>query len=82
MNNEAWRAFAGDFNSMTDAEIETETQIAQNHIDENEAWVEAVASWKAAGKPRTDFDLQDAILSKPGESLIETVNAARDENSN
>lgn len=54
--NDAWKEFENDFNAMTDEEIETETQIAQNHIDENEAWVEAVALWKAAGKPRVKSD--------------------------
>jgi len=49
---DAWKEYKDDFNAMTDAEIEEETQQAQELIDENESWVEAVASWKAAGKPR------------------------------
>tara|TARA_B110000902_G_C14151852_1_gene529842 strand:- start:347 stop:580 length:234 start_codon:yes stop_codon:yes gene_type:complete len=48
-----WKEYADDFNTMTDEEIESESQSAQNPIDENESWTEAVASWKAAGKPRT-----------------------------
>lgn len=50
--NDVWKEYAGDFNSMTDEEIETETNQAQSLIDENESWVEAVAAWKNAGKPR------------------------------
>jgi hypothetical protein len=50
--NDSWKQYEDDFNGMTDAEIEEETQSAQDLIDENESWVEAVALWKAAGKPR------------------------------
>lgn len=50
--NDLWKQFSGDFNSMSDKEIEAEVEIAENHVAENEAWLEAVASWKAAGKPR------------------------------
>lgn len=50
--NKAWEDFKGDFNSMTDEEIEYEVRVSQQMIDEHEAWLEAVASWKAAGKPR------------------------------
>lgn len=49
-----WKEYEDDFNAMTDAEIEEETRQAQDIIDENESWVEAVMSWKAAGKPRRD----------------------------
>jgi hypothetical protein len=50
----AWKEYEGDFNAMTDEEIERETSAAQKLIDENTSWVEAVYSWKAAGKPRSD----------------------------
>lgn len=50
--NNAWERFKGDFNSMTDEEIEQVTKEAQDTIDREEEWVEAVSSWKAAGKPR------------------------------
>lgn len=53
MNN-LWKEYAADFDSMTDQEIEQERESAQNLIDENENWTEAVASWIAAGKPRTN----------------------------
>lgn len=53
VDDDAWRDFEGDFNAMTDAQVEAETVVAQNHVDENEAWLEAVASWEAAGRPRS-----------------------------
>lgn len=51
-----WKEYEADFNAMTDEEIEFETNCSQNLIDEHTSWVEAVASWKAAGKPRTKDD--------------------------
>ena len=50
----AWKEYAGDFNSMTDKEIEAEVASAQEKLHEEESWLEAVASWKAAGKPRDE----------------------------
>lgn len=50
--NEAWKQYANDFKAMTDEEVESERQAAQNIVDEHESWLEAVASWEAAGKPR------------------------------
>lgn len=49
---EAWKQYAADFNAMTDEEIERESEHARWLVDENESWLEAVASWEAAGKPR------------------------------
>ena len=49
---EAWKQYAADFKSMTDAEIEAECEQCRNEVEEAESWLEAVASWKAAGKPR------------------------------
>lgn len=54
-----WKQYSGDFNSMTDQEIDAETEISQNYIDEHTEWVEAVASWKAAGKPRDEDTTND-----------------------
>lgn len=48
----AWKEYEGDFNSLTDEEVEREVRKAENDLDEAESWLEAVASWKAAGKPR------------------------------
>lgn len=48
----AWKQFAADFNAMTDEEVENERASAQALVDEQESWLEAVASWEAAGKPR------------------------------
>lgn len=50
--NEAWKAYAGDFNAMTDEEITRETEQSRSIVEEHEEWLEAVASWEAAGKPR------------------------------
>ena len=52
MSDGLWKEYAGDFNAMTDDEIEREERSAQDLIDENQSWVDAVASWRAAGKPR------------------------------
>ena len=52
MNKDAWKEYEGDFNAMDDAEIERERNRALEEIAEKESWVEAVASWEAAGKPR------------------------------
>jgi hypothetical protein len=43
--SELWLEYKSDFDSMTDAEV-------QIKLDEAESWLEAVASWEAAGKPR------------------------------
>lgn len=56
--NKAWEQYRGDFNSMTDEEIEREVEAEQNKLDEAESWLEAVASWKEAGKPRRDGALE------------------------
>lgn len=49
---EAWKEYAADFNALTDEEIEREVHHAEYELDRAESWLEAVASWKAAGKPR------------------------------
>jgi hypothetical protein len=58
--NDIWSAHAGSFNSMTDAEIQTEVDDAQDKLDEAEDWLEAVASWIAAGRPRTGNILDES----------------------
>jgi hypothetical protein len=50
--SEAWKRYAADFNGMTDEEIEEETERSRREVEEHEDWLEAVASWEAAGKPR------------------------------
>ncbi len=50
--NDAWKQYAADFNNMTDAEIDRETEHCRSELDELESWLEAVASWEAAGRPR------------------------------
>jgi hypothetical protein len=49
---EAWKRYAADFNAMTDENIKEETERCRREVDEAEDWLEAVASWEAAGKPR------------------------------
>lgn len=56
---EAWKQYAADFDAMTDEEIESETQSCLDQVDEAERWLEAVASWEAAGKPRTKDTTHD-----------------------
>ena len=51
--SDEWRKYAADFKAMTDEQINAETERARRLIDEEEEWCEAVASWEAAGKPRT-----------------------------
>lgn len=50
---EPWRSYAADFNSMTDDQVEEETRRAEDALNKAEEWLEAVAAWKAAGKPRS-----------------------------
>lgn len=50
--SEAWKQYAADFNNLTDDEIERESRDCHSQMDEAESWLEAVASWEAAGKPR------------------------------
>jgi DNA phosphorothioation-dependent restriction protein DptG len=49
---DAWKQFRTDFNALTDEQIEDTCKHEQSKLDEAETWLEAVASWKAAGKPR------------------------------
>lgn len=48
-----WKSHASSFDNMTDEQIEYETQCMQRNLDEAEEWLEALASWEAAGRPRT-----------------------------
>jgi len=57
--NDAWKEYEADFSYMTDEEIEQEYQIAVRDMEEAESWIEAVDSWKAAGKPRKDVNNND-----------------------
>jgi hypothetical protein len=49
---DAWKEYAADFDAMSDAEVEAERESAQALVDEQQSWLDAVASWEAAGKPR------------------------------
>lgn len=50
--DDAWKKYAADFNGMTDAEIAASVRDAEEQLNEAEDWLEAVASWEAAGRPR------------------------------
>lgn len=50
--DDIWKEYENDFNAMTDEQIEAECRHEQNKLDEAESWLEAVAFWKKAGKPR------------------------------
>jgi hypothetical protein len=50
---DAWEWLQNDFDNMTDAEIEFECLVAEDRLHEAEDWLEAVAAWKAAGRPRS-----------------------------
>ena len=49
---EAWRQYAADFEAMTNKKIEDERQRSQYQIAIEKEWLDAVAAWKAAGRPR------------------------------
>lgn len=48
----AWKKFENDFNAMTDEQIADESRDAQDRINADEEWLEAVAAWEDAGRPR------------------------------
>jgi len=48
-----WKKYAADFNAMSDAEVERERNAEREKLEEAEDWLEAVAAWEAAGKPRS-----------------------------
>jgi hypothetical protein len=58
MNDEqiAWSKYANDFTNMTDTEIENECNSCRDQIDEAEDWLEAVAAWQRAGRPRKTLE--------------------------
>ena len=49
----AWSKFQNDFDAMTDLQIAAETSDMQDQLEQAEEWLEAVAAWEAAGRPRT-----------------------------
>jgi hypothetical protein len=46
---------------MTDAELAVEVEAEQTKVDEAQEWLDAVASWHMAGKPRTPSDIVGLI---------------------
>lgn len=50
--DEAWKQYEADFNAMSDKQVEADRARSQDTVDRLTDWLEAVASWEAAGKPR------------------------------
>lgn len=44
--------FQNDFDNMSDEEVIRETHLMEHQLNEAEEWLEAVAAWEAAGRPR------------------------------
>jgi hypothetical protein len=55
-NKDAWRGYANDFNNLTDEQVDQITREEEEKLETAETWLEAVASWEAAGRPR---DIKD-----------------------
>lgn len=51
--NDIWKAHSVDFDNMCDDEIARYSREMQRNLDEAEEWLEAVAAWEKAGKPRS-----------------------------
>lgn len=45
--------FQNDFDAMSDNDVIAETRRMEDQQAEAEDWLEAVAAWEAAGKPRS-----------------------------
>lgn len=50
--DDLWKQYEADFNNMTDKQVEADRARSQDTVDRLTDWLEAVASWEAAGKPR------------------------------
>jgi hypothetical protein len=57
-SNTAWAEYQNDFDAMTDKEVNEETRRSQSEVVWAESWLEAVAAWEAAGRPRTKKEAQ------------------------
>lgn len=57
--DDAWKRFKNDFNNLSDAQIAAITQQEERRLEEAEDWLEAVASWEKAGKPRDNEEGDD-----------------------
>lgn len=44
--------FQNDFNAMSDNDMAEENRRMEYQLGEAEEWLEAVAAWEAAGRPR------------------------------
>ena len=50
--SEAWRMVENDFYALSDKEIADITRDEQANLEAAENWLEAVAAWESAGRPR------------------------------
>lgn len=47
-----WSQFQNDFDAMSDKDVDDKTRSMADQLDEAEEWLEAVAEWRSAGRPR------------------------------
>lgn len=52
----AWSKYQNDFDAMTDLQIDAETSDMADQLEQAEEWLEAVAAWESAGRPRSTPD--------------------------
>jgi hypothetical protein len=60
----SWFEYQNDLNAMTDEEVAEETRRMEDQAVEAEAWLEAVAAWDAAGRPRPSREDVARVLGK------------------
>lgn len=52
LSEETWKRYEEEFNTLTDEEIAEETSYCLGEVVEVQDWLDALASWNAAGRPR------------------------------
>lgn len=58
MTQNAWSKFQNDFDSMTDAEVDSVTKEEERNLEQAEEWLEAVSAWAKAGRPRVKTQVE------------------------
>jgi hypothetical protein len=56
----AWASYQNDFDAMSDEEVAYEARRARETVAVEEDWLEAVAAWEAAGRPRSPAKKEEA----------------------
>jgi hypothetical protein len=59
----AWARYQNDFDAMSDNDIRDETRRMEDQLNEAEDWLEAVAAWNAAGRPRSPHIAGDGYVA-------------------